>query len=131
MNEYSVRPQTKWLRSKDGLIAGVCTGVAEVLGVDLLIVRLLWLASVLFLGAGLWLYIGLAISLPREDRLNQAWQPMLLGVSKKIAYKTSLEIGMVRFFTLCLAVMSFGFTALLYVLLYFLMPDPHDLRNVN
>lgn len=43
-------------RSHDKMIAGVCGGVADHLGVDATIVRLALVASVLFAGCGVLLY---------------------------------------------------------------------------
>ena len=62
----------KWVRSQDGAIFGVCKGLARALDLSPGLMRLLWLFSVLFLGAGLWLYLILAVSLPREDKIDKA-----------------------------------------------------------
>lgn len=50
------------------MIAGVCGGFAEVLGIDATILRLaLVLATVLGFGAGVVLYIACWILMPEED----------------------------------------------------------------
>ncbi len=127
-----IRPQSRWLRSQNGLIAGVCRGLSESLGIDLVLMRIIWLAATFFsFGTCFILYFAMAICLPREDRLNYAWQPMILGVSKKIAYKTGIEIGIVRLVFFFLITFSLGTAALMYLVLYFIMPDPHQIKNVN
>ena len=55
-----------WLRSKNGIIAGVCQGVADRLVVHPWLIRGLWLASVLFFGAGLVLHF--LLPWPSSDR---------------------------------------------------------------
>ena len=80
-----------------------------------------WILSVLFFGAGLWLYLLLAISLPREDKVVEALNPVMLGVCSRIAVKTQVEVGVVRFLAICLALMSMGATLVGYVVLYFVM----------
>lgn len=53
---------------KDRMLAGVCGGIGEYLNVDPTIVRLLWVASVLFGGVGILLYIIFAIVVPEKTR---------------------------------------------------------------
>lgn len=50
----------------DMRIAGVCGGLAEYLGWDSTIVRLICAALVLFCGSGLLFYILAAIIIPKE-----------------------------------------------------------------
>lgn len=52
---------------RDKRIAGVCAGFADYLGVDVTVVRILWLLVVLFGGTGLIAYIVAWIVMPRED----------------------------------------------------------------
>lgn len=59
--------QKKLYRSeKDRMIAGVCGGLAEYFDVDPVIVRLLWVAVTIFVGAGILLYIIACIIVPNE-----------------------------------------------------------------
>ncbi|RLE62902.1 MAG: PspC domain-containing protein [Thermoprotei archaeon] len=53
---------------KDRMIAGVCGGIAEYLGIDPTIVRLLWILLCLINGIGILLYILAAIIIPEEPR---------------------------------------------------------------
>jgi phage shock protein C len=118
----------KWVRSSNGAICGVCKGLANTLGISVGIFRLLWIGSVLFFGMGIALYFMLAISLPREDKAAQALEPWILGVCSKIALRTDLEIGIVRFLTIALAFMSFGATVIGYFVMYFVMDDETSKR---
>lgn len=48
------------------VLAGVASGVAEFFHLDPTLVRILWFASIFFWGAGIIVYIGLAIIVPLE-----------------------------------------------------------------
>lgn len=125
----------QWYRSDEGVIAGVCKGFAETLDLDVGILRILFIAAVLFGGVGVLTYVALAIALPRKDRLHEAMQPKVLGVCAKIAQRTEIDVAIVRFLALCLAVMSLGITVVLYVIAYFLLPRSanhyRSARDVN
>ncbi len=55
-----VRPQgDKW-------IAGVCQGFARYFGIDVTLVRLVWLATVILAGTGILVYIICWIVIPQE-----------------------------------------------------------------
>jgi phage shock protein C len=51
---------------KDRILGGVCGGIAEYLGVDPVIIRLLWIAGSLAWGVGILLYIICWIIIPRN-----------------------------------------------------------------
>lgn len=51
---------------RDKKICGVCGGLAEYLGIDATIVRLIWAALIVFYGTGLFLYIIAALIIPNE-----------------------------------------------------------------
>ncbi|MDO5036747.1 MAG: PspC domain-containing protein [Tissierellia bacterium] len=53
--------------SSDRYIAGVCGGVAEYLGIDSTIVRLIWIIFGPAGGLGVALYILAALVIPAED----------------------------------------------------------------
>ena len=113
----------KWVRANDGAIFGVCKGLARTLDIPVGLFRLIWICSVLFLGAGVLLYLMLAITLPREDKAAEALQPWLLGVCSKIALRTDLEIGIVRFLAVSLSLISLGATVVGYIVLYFVLDN--------
>jgi phage shock protein C len=119
----------KWVRAKDGAIFGVCKGLARTFDIPVGAFRLIWLVSVLFLGAGLGLYLLLAITLPREDKTTEALEPWILGVCSKISRRVNVEVGMVRFLTVCLSLLSFGATIVGYIVIYFVLDDDKKLQR--
>ena len=59
--------EKKLYRSRsDKKIAGVCAGLAQYLGVDVTIIRLLVVLLTLFVGGGLIAYIICALVIPEE-----------------------------------------------------------------
>lgn len=53
--------------TNDVMLAGVCGGLAEFLGIDPTIVRLIWAVFSFSGGMGIWLYIIAAIIIPKDD----------------------------------------------------------------
>lgn len=113
----------KWTRAKDGVFFGVCKGLARTFEVPVGFTRLAWVISVLFFGAGIWLYLMLAVSLPREDKALESLNGRLLGVCAKIALRSQVEVGLVRFAAICLALLSFGASVVGYIVLYFVIDN--------
>ncbi len=58
--------QTQLKRSDDRILAGVCGGIANYFGIDPVIVRLVFVLSVLFAGAPILLYPILWLIMPEE-----------------------------------------------------------------
>lgn len=56
------------LRTPDGIIAGVCGGVAEYFGLDSSLVRIATLILILFGGLSLWVYLLLWIIIPKGPK---------------------------------------------------------------
>lgn len=54
-------------KSRDKKICGVCGGIAEYFEIDPVIVRVLWLVSVLCFGTGLLAYIICALVMPEAE----------------------------------------------------------------
>lgn len=55
----------------EGKILGVCAGVAEYLGADVTLIRILWVLAVCALGTGIALYIIAALIMPdKSDIFN-------------------------------------------------------------
>jgi len=113
----------KWVRSPDGMIAGVCEGLGKQLDINPLIIRAAWLVTVLFFGTGLLFYFIMAYALPRSDRLPEAEGKRYLGVCSRIARRSGVDIGLVRALTVILALFSFGATIVGYVIMYFVLPE--------
>jgi phage shock protein C len=67
MNENTSTPARKFRRSRDDrMIAGVCGGAAELLGVDATLLRVILAASTLFAGVGPLLYLICWLVVPEE-----------------------------------------------------------------
>lgn len=111
-------PKDTWVRSQDSILTGVSSGMAEALGVDVWLIRFLWLAAVFFFGTGVLAYVLLSVCLPRADQLQQAYQPRCLGVCLRLANKLNMEVGLLRLICLSLALVSLGTTSLIYIILH-------------
>lgn len=57
----------KLTRSRNGMIGGVASGLSEAFGIDVTLVRLVFVLVSLFLGGGVLAYVALWVILPRED----------------------------------------------------------------
>ncbi|WP_165156167.1 PspC domain-containing protein [Parabacteroides sp. ZJ-118] len=57
----------KMTRSNNGMIGGVCAGLAEYLGWDPTIVRIVWVLMVFFAGFGGLLYVILWLVMPKRQ----------------------------------------------------------------
>ena len=57
----------KLCKSDDGMVCGVCAGIAKYLGIDPTVVRAFWLLAMFGCGVGLVAYLILAIIMPKED----------------------------------------------------------------
>lgn len=123
MNIVTTYPPTTWVRTKTGLIAGVCEGVARRLNVEPWLVRFVLVMTILFAGTGLLAYFLLAVSLPREDRVDTAYEKMILGVCARIARRSQIEIGIVRSAAAFATCATFGVAIVAYIVLYFLLPE--------
>lgn len=53
--------------NKDRMLFGVAGGLAEYLNVDATIIRIIFAITTVFGGAGLWVYIILALIMPSRD----------------------------------------------------------------
>ena len=53
--------------SFDSMISGVCSGISDYFGIDVTILRFIWVIAILFYGVGLIPYIILAIIMPDKD----------------------------------------------------------------
>ena len=54
-------------RSSNGMLGGVCEGIANYFGIDPTVVRVAWVVVSLFYGIGIILYIALWLIAPCDD----------------------------------------------------------------
>ena len=123
-------------RSPDKSIAGVCSGIAETFGIEPILVRLAFLASLFFGGSGLLLYIILWIILPVEENHVSLPQKKLYrsrserfigGVCGGLAKYLDWDVSIIRLIFIVL-ILSLGSGLLLYLLLWILIPlEPNEL----
>lgn len=116
----------KWVRAKDGVIAGVCKGMANALDLEVGWVRLAWIVTLLFAGIGLLPYILIWICIPREDQIQNALKPKFLGVCLRVSERMEIEVGIVRLICLFLFLSSMGATLIGYIILYFILEKKPD-----
>ncbi len=109
-----------WVRSKDGWIAGVCAGLAKHFGIKPWIMRVIWIVSI-FLFVPILFYFVLAFSLPREDQIEFANRPKILGVCLKLAKKVDAEVGLVRTLALSSLLISCGLTTVIYFVAHLIL----------
>ncbi len=66
MDEYK-STMKRLYRSRDNrILAGVCGGLGEYLGVDPVVVRLVWLILIIMGGSGILIYLLAWIIIPRQ-----------------------------------------------------------------
>lgn len=58
----------KLYRSRNGIIAGVCGGLADFFGLDPSLVRIATLVLILFGGLSLWVYLILWLIVPKAPK---------------------------------------------------------------
>jgi diaminohydroxyphosphoribosylaminopyrimidine deaminase/5-amino-6-(5-phosphoribosylamino)uracil reductase len=109
----------KFYRSSEGWLFGVCQGLAESFDLPPMLVRFFSVLGFFAYGLGLGIYLALAISLPRKDKIEKVFKRQFLGVCAILAKKTNIEIGLVRFLAILLALSTGGFAILAYIILYF------------
>lgn len=117
-------------RSSSGILAGVCKGLAKRFEIDVMLARIIFVASVIFFGVGVCFYIILAVSLPREDQLDRAYESRVMGVCARFALRFDLPVGMVRTLALIIFLSSLGSTLLFYIVLYFVLPQKNELTKI-
>ena len=127
------------LSDTDKIIAGVCGGLAESIGIKANILRLIFVISLFFGFSGGWLYLILFIVLPGkidepeiidveteekdEHKILRCWKNrMIAGVCCGIANYLGWDVSLVR---IAFVVMSFvaGVGIVLYLLFWFLFPN--------
>lgn len=115
-------------RASEGVLSGVCAGIAKRLDLEPWLVRFLFVCSIIFFGTGIFFYLLLTFSLPRADRLAHAYDKRIMGVCSMIAKRSELDVGLTRFLALILLFASFGWAILAYVVLFFVLPTK-DVAN--
>jgi len=133
-------------RSPNGMLGGVCEGMAQRYDVPVGLIRLSWLISVFFIGTGLLLYFLLWWIVPRADavpaeatawgrdevgQLQAPWartqvDRMFLGVCGGLARRWQVDPSLVRLCAVGLAIMSLGTSILIYLLGAVVLPSQSE-----
>ncbi len=118
---------------KECVLAGVCGGIGQKIGLESWILRVLFLVAFPLFFLGPILYLILVFTLPQDKFVQEAYQAKFLGVCYRLSVKYNWEVGIVRFiFVSCLLlsiVPSFGVTILIYLVLHFVLPDLESPSN--
>ncbi len=109
-------------RSTNGVLAGVCAGIAERFEVPAWAVRVLWLLFVLAWGTGVAFYLICYICIPRADRASDAQRAKLLGVCFRLSRALAIDVSLIRIIAVFAALGSLGTFLLVYVILHFVIP---------
>lgn len=114
----------KWIRSKEGVFAGVFSGLSKSFKVEAWILRILFLVFTLLtsLVPGILVYFMCYLCLPREDQVYEAEEKKLLGVCYRISRLKKLEIGLVRLIVCSTVFLSFGLAVVGYLVFYVVLP---------
>ncbi len=125
----------------DKVIAGVCGGLSESIGLDANIIRLIFVISIFFGLAGLWIYLALMFILPKNNlqkeiivdaeekmekkpfKISRPWKDrMIAGVCSAIARYLKIDVSIVR---ITFVVMSFvsGVGLILYLIFWIIFPN--------
>ena len=63
--KFCIMAEKRLSRSNNKMIGGVCAGLADYLGLDPTIVRIVWVLMLFFAGFGILLYLILWIIMPK------------------------------------------------------------------
>ena len=122
--------------TKNGKIAGVCSGLSEYLDVDVSLIRLIWIIFTIFGGAGIFLYIIAALIIPRkpeneveiivdEEDDNRLTRDMdnavIFGVCAGIAKHFKMDVSVVQIIFLLMG-LYFASGIFLYIVLALILP---------
>ena len=88
----------QWVRSPDGIFAGVCEGIGKQLDMNPWVLRAAWSATVLFFGTGLLFYLIMAFALPRSDKMANALGKRYFGVCSRQNVSAWVQTLFIRLF---------------------------------
>lgn len=126
MQEIIPMGTRRWVRSRQGVLMGVCTSLARHLGVEPWIVRGVWALAVACFGVGLLPYVVLGLCLPREDRVAEYETRKVLGVCLRVSRRSGKELALVRLLAVLAFFVSAGTAAIVYGVLHLAMPKSRE-----
>jgi phage shock protein PspC (stress-responsive transcriptional regulator) len=123
------------LSSREKMISGVCGGLSESLGIDVMIIRAVFVVSLFLGGTGLLAYLVLMVVLPKDNneeyiviedtespkRLYRSWENrMIAGVCGGIAAYLKLDASLMRLVFVGLLIAGVGIPV--YFVLWLIIP---------
>ncbi len=123
------------LSSREKMISGVCGGLSESMGIDVMIIRAVFVISLFLGGTGLLAYLILMVVLPKDNneeyvviedaespkRLYRSWENrMIAGVCGGIAAYLKLDPSLMRLVFLGLLIAGVGIP--IYFVLWLIIP---------
>ncbi len=106
-----------------GTIAGVAAGMARDFQLDIVLVRIIWIAA-FCVGVGILAYILCWIAFPKASDPNLGQQKRIFGVCLEVARRSGQPVGLIRLAALCLLLASGGSAIIGYVLAMLILPSP-------
>lgn len=116
-----------WSRSENGMIFGVCQGLANRFDADVMLVRLIFVFLVLLGLSGILIYLAMAIGIPHEEDLTGSMDSRLFGVCARFSRRFNLDVGLVRAGSLLMLLCTGGTLILVYFALYFILPTMEEM----
>ena len=116
-----------WTRSENGMIFGVCQGIAKRFEFDVMMVRLAFVTLVLLGFSGIILYLAMAIGIPHEEDLEGSYDGRLFGVCARFARRFYFDVGLIRSIALLTLLCTGGTFLLVYFALYFILPTMEEM----
>ncbi len=116
----NMNPMAIFKRSNKGWIAGVCSGLAKQMDIPVWLVRVSWLIGIMFVIPFLF-YFVCALSLPREDRVEEFYKPKFFGVCYDLSKISNVELSFLRLVACSLILVSGGTVFLIYIILRFVI----------
>ncbi len=116
---------------QDRYLGGVCSGIAETIGIDAIYIRLLFLFLIIYAGSTLWVYLLLWIFLPVIDSVDGIREPkrfyrsrsdnMISGVCGGLAQAFNTDPTVIRLVFIGLAILGMA-SVLPYIILWLVTP---------
>lgn len=124
--------------NKNGMIAGVCAGLADYFDIDVLALRILWFVLALFFGSGIFIYLAAMLIIPNapknqneiemvEETANKNLflsgnNKIIGGVCGGIGEYYNIDANIIRLIFIVLSFI-YGTGILLYILFYLFIPN--------
>ena len=118
-------------RGDQGILLGVCQGLADRFHIDVLLVRIAYLVSVFFFGVSIFLYFLVALCVPKKSQMYSAFEPKILGVCLRFGRRFDLDPSVVRLFFVLLLFATGGAVLLGYLILHFILPTIEEMDRVE